>query len=162
METKRQALLRIASTEIGYVEEPTNKTKYGEWFGFDGFPWCGMFMSWVYSLAGCPIPRVDFAKGFASVPAMFQYAKKNGLITTDPQPGDLVIYDWQKGKVTESDWTPDHVGMFESWTDKQAGTFVAVEGNTSPKNMSNGGMVQSTRRNTLFVQAFVKLLKTEE
>ena len=119
-------------------------------------------MSWVYTQANRAIPKVDYLKGFASVPAMFQYAKKNGLITTDPHPGDLVILDWQKGKVTETDWSADHVEMFEAWTDRQSGTFTTVGGNTSPKNLSNGGMVQEGHRNILFVQAFVRILKAGE
>jgi len=42
-------IVRIASNEAGYVETPpnSNKTKYGQWFGFDGVAWCGMFVSWV-------------------------------------------------------------------------------------------------------------------
>lgn len=162
METIRQALLRIARAEIGYIEKTGNFTKYGQWFGLDGVPWCGIFMSWIYTQVNRGIPHVDFPKGFASVPAMYQYAKKNDLITEDPQPGDLVILDWQKGKVTENDWSADHVEMFESWTDRSAGTFSTVGGNTSPKNLSNGGMVQEGRRNTLFVQAFVRILKAGE
>ena len=55
-------IVETAIAEVGYTENPpnSNRTKYGEWFGFDGVPWCGMFVSWVYAKAGYPLGNIDF------------------------------------------------------------------------------------------------------
>ena len=47
-------------TELGTLESPpnSNRTKYGAWYGFDGFPWCAMFVSWVYDKAGSPLGKI--------------------------------------------------------------------------------------------------------
>jgi len=42
----------IASGEVGYTEGTGNITKYGEWYGLDGNPWCAMFVSWCANQAG--------------------------------------------------------------------------------------------------------------
>ena len=60
-------IVGTAEKEIGVVESPkdSNKTKYGKWFGLDGVAWCGMFVSWVYAIAGKQLPNIGFKKGFA-------------------------------------------------------------------------------------------------
>ena len=148
----RQIIIDIATKEIGVTENPPNSnlTKFGVWFGLNGVPWCAIFCSWVYDQAGHPL-KGDYTKGYASVPYLYQHAPK----VVDPEMGDLVIYDWQKGKVKETDWSPDHVGIFKQWIDKKAGTFYAIEGNTSTANDSNGGSVMLRQRNLAYVQGFV-------
>ena len=39
-------VLEIARAELGQTEQPagSNRTKYGAWFGLDGYPWCMMFV----------------------------------------------------------------------------------------------------------------------
>lgn len=60
-------IVEIASAEIGQKEQPenSNETKYGEWFGLNGVAWCGIFVSWVYAMAGRQLPKIGFTKGFA-------------------------------------------------------------------------------------------------
>lgn len=151
----RAKIIEIATSQIGEKETPPNSnlTKYGVWFGLNAVPWCGIFASWCYDQAGHHM-KGDYTKGFASVPYLFQHAPH----TETPLPGDLVIYDWQKGKLKETEWSPDHVGIFKEWIDKKAGTFYAIEGNTSTANDSNGGSVMLRQRNLAFVQAFVNPL----
>jgi hypothetical protein len=146
----RMAVMSMAKKEIGYVEEPGNKTKFGKWFGLDGVPWCGIFCSYIYSQAGLPIKNGGYTKGFAGVGTML--ANHRDKITTNPQMGDLVILDWQ------GDHVPDHVELFDSWIDRGAGKFTTVGGNTSPSNLSNGGMVQACNRNVNRVEAFINLI----
>ena len=163
MNPKRQTLLDTASAEVGYEETPVNVTKYGEWFGLNGEQWCMIFFCWVYWKAGLSLGRGDFAKGWASVPNFLQHAYDNQLVTTEPQPGDAVIFDWNKqnpGHV-EGRWTPRHVEMFEGWINRHEGTFTTYGGNTSPLDKSNGGMVQHETRSMQYVQAFVSPLSLE-
>lgn len=128
-------IVEIAKLEIGQTETPanSNKTKYGKWFGLDGVYWCGTFVSWVYFHAGFPLGNIGFLKGFAGCPTAYLHFKKKGEITTNPQPGDIVLFDWN------GDGRFDHTGIFVKKIDERS--FETIEGNTSLKNQSNGGTV---------------------
>ena len=134
-------IIRIAEKEIGTGEKPlnSNKTKYGKWFGFDGVAWCGMFVSWCYTQAGFPLPKIGFTKGFAGCQTAVAYFKKNDQITTEPTAGDIVFFDWN------ADGRYDHTGLFVKWIDENF--FETIEGNTSVANDSNGGNVMVRKRN---------------
>jgi cell wall-associated NlpC family hydrolase len=150
---KREKALTEAKKHIGVKESPagSNRVKFSTWYGIIG-PWCAMFCTWCYDKAGSK----SFAKGskYAYVPYIVQDAKRgaNGLaITHNPQPGDLVCFDWQ------GDGTSDHVGLFEKWTG--GGKFQSVEGNTGIGNDSNGGEVMRRDRSRNNVQAFVRVTR---
>ncbi|MFL9845447.1 CHAP domain-containing protein [Flavobacterium rhizosphaerae] len=140
---KRQRVLDVAVNQLGITETPknSNKTTFGNWFGLDGVAWCGIFVSWVYHHAGYPLGKVGYLKGFAGCQYAVAHLDKLGVKTTDPQPGDIVFFDWN------SDKRYDHVGIFHSWKDKTAGTFNTIEGNTAVGNDSNGGQVMRRVRN---------------
>jgi hypothetical protein len=137
----RDAALQKAVTQLGVKESPpdTNKVKYCTWYGMTG-PWCAMFTTWCYETSG-DSPAFVQGSRYSYVPYIVSDARagKNGLTTTDdPEPGDLVCYDWQ------FDGTYDHVGLFENWSSPS--TFNAIEGNTSINNDSNGGEVMRRSR----------------
>lgn len=44
--------VNIALGECGTTEKYDNITKYGEWFGLNGEPWCAIFVSWCANQAG--------------------------------------------------------------------------------------------------------------
>lgn len=145
---KGQKVIDIAFSEVGQTEKPknSNKTKYGKWFGFDGVAWCGIFVSWCYAQAGVPLGNIGFLKGFAGCQTAVSHFKKTGEITTNPQVGDIVFFDWN------GDSRYDHVGIFNGWKKGEKGkTFYTVEGNTSLTNQSNGGEVMSRTRSVLNV-----------
>lgn len=135
-------IVDIARREIGTVESPlnSNKTVYGEWFGLNGVAWCGIFVSWVYHMAGVVLPKIGFSKpGFAGCQTAVAYWKKAGKVTTKPVPGDLAFFDWN------GDGRYDHTGIFvRHLNDSQ---FESIEGNTSLTNQSNGGQVMLRKRN---------------
>lgn len=143
---KGEKVVKIAFAEIGQKEIPanSNKSKYGKWFGFDGVAWCGMFVSWCYAMAGYPLPKIGFAKGYAGCQTAVAYFKKSGEVTKNPQVGDIVFFDWN------GDGRYDHTGIFNGWKEKGK-TFYTVEGNTSLTNQSNGGEVMSRTRSVLNV-----------
>lgn len=152
----RQKLVDIAKSHIGYVEKPVNLTKFGERFGLNGEPWCMIFQSCNYADAGQSLGPGDYAFGWASVPGFLIKAREKHWVTTEPQPGDLVVIDWGKPQdPNASDWKVDHVEMFIRWIDRHAGTLETVGGNTSPHDKSNGGEVQNPVRNMNIVKAFV-------
>jgi len=150
----RLKALKLAASQVGVKESPpgSNRVKYSVWYGLIG-PWCAMFCTWCYVSVGSKV----FKRGakWAYVPYILAATLKAGsgvTRTADPQPGDLVLYDWGH------DGTPDHIGLFEKWISKRAGTFAAYEGNTSAGNNSNGGQVQHrSDRVKSEVRAFVKV-----
>ena len=160
--TVREAALRRAVGQIGYVEQPTNLTKFGDWYAENGVPWCAIFVTWCYEHGAVDVGREApsfwaISQGAGSndrydyVPWVVSDARAGrfGLSTTNsPIPGDLVCYDWSR------DGEHDHIGLVESWG---GGAFETVEGNTSPSNNSNGGQVMRRSRNvanqgTVFVR----------
>jgi cell wall-associated NlpC family hydrolase len=149
----REKIVNIARQEVGYSELPpnSNKTKFGEWFGFDGVPWCGMFVSWVFDQAGLPLGNIGFRRGFAGCQTAVAHFRKNKQITKFPQIGDIVFFDWNL------DNRYDHTGIFVRHINNEL--FEAVEGNTSYFNDSNGGevmiRVRKYDKRALFVNPLV-------
>lgn len=153
----RNKIIEIAKAEVGYKETPTgsNLNKYGEWFGKNGVAWCGAFVSWVYFQAGYKWPKqMDSSKGIIWVPVVLIRARQFPQLykrTFDPQPGDLIIFDWNADK------KEDHIGIFVNWIIKGK-TFTTIEGNTARGNDSNGGQVQQRERKIEHVVSFVNVI----
>lgn len=140
--TVRGSALDKAISQLGIKESPaeSNNTKYGNWYGQNYQPWCAMFVTWCFEMAGGSPSFVQGSR-YAYCPYIVNDArsKKYGLSTTDdPIPGDVVVYDWSYDTVY------DHVGIFEK--DLGGGQFSAIEGNTSLNNNSNGGEVMRRTR----------------
>lgn len=146
----RQTIIDTAAAENGTTEIPANSnlTKYGKWYGFDGVAWCAMFVSWVYDKSGHPLGKIDDAKGYRYCPSAYNFWKTNNRITTEPQKGDIVLFDWT------GDGKCDHTGIFVEW--KTPGkSFLSWEGNTALGDDSDGGHVMIRTRNSGTVKAFV-------
>lgn len=141
-------VLAIAAGELGYVEGPNNQNKFGAWFGMNNVAWCCEFQSWVQYTARhargetSPLEGIQAPKGAAYCPFVVTWARKNNIFVADPAPGRLALFDWDK------DGVADHIGICTSGQDG-AGNYQTIEGNTSPVDQSNGGMVmRKTRSNT--------------
>ena len=132
-------VVKVARQEVGYIERKGNMTKYGEWFGLNGVSWCGIFVSWCYAMGGMPLPNIGFKHGFAGCQTAVHYFATKKMITKNPVAGDIVFYDWQ------GDGRYDHTGIYLKHNENN--TFVAIEGNTSTINQSNGGSVMFRNRN---------------
>lgn len=142
-------VLDLARAEIGIKESPanSNKVKYNTWYygtavQGSAYPWCMVFVQWVYKQAGVALPIKT-----ASCGALMNAAKSNKMwVTSDFNPGDIVIYNFH-GKTVQT----DHCGIIES----VEGSYVtAIEGNTSSDeagSQSNGGMVCRKKRNKSLV-----------
>jgi len=132
----RQEILRVAQSQIGTLESGENRggaLKYQSYFGRGPEPWCADFVSWVYSRAGKPTNS-------PYCPTFVQQLKKQGRWKgrNDPQPGDLVFFDWDGDKV------PDHVGIVLRVNSD--GTITTIEGNTAnPRDPDQEGVFQKQR-----------------
>jgi CHAP domain len=143
----REAALARAKSQLGTKESPaeSNNQKYGSWYGMNGVPWCAIFVTWCFEFGASDVGKdsPSFVKGsrYSYCPYVVSDARNGnyGLKTTDdPQPGDVVVYDWGYDTVY------DHIGIFERWSG--GGNFDAIEGNTSYQSNSNGGEVMRRTR----------------
>lgn len=133
-------LLDIARRQIGTRESPpnSNNVRYNTWYygrevSGSAYPWCMVFVQWVFDQAGVKLPIRT-----ASCGALMRSAQSAGCwVTKGYQPGDVVIYDFPGGAAT------DHCGIVESVD----GTYIsAIEGNTSSASDADGGAVERRAR----------------
>ena len=142
-------VLSVALEDLGYTESPpnSNKTKYGEAYGLNGYFWCVMALWYWFKKAG--LSHLFSGGGKVASCSQFRdWAKENGQwVTSDYRRGDLVIFDLPNTK-----YATDHIGIVYATT---ADGVVTIEGNTSATgSQSNGGMVmQKTRTLDLIIGA---------
>ena len=125
-EILRQNIIKICKAEVGITEEPlgSNKTKYGEWFGFNGVAWCCIAVCWVFDSVGKRLVVDKNPKGFAHTQKIIDYANKHNLFTDTPKAGDIVMLDFKKDKYC------DHIGIFHHFV-QGTKSPMCFEGNTS-------------------------------
>ena len=133
-------LLDIARRQIGVKESPpkSNNVRYNTWYygrevSGGSYPWCMVFVQWVFAQLGVALPQRTVSCG-----ALMRAAQMSGQwVTEDYRPGDVVIYDFPGGAKT------DHCGIVESVD----GTYIsAIEGNTSSASDADGGAVERRAR----------------
>ena len=130
----------LAATQVGISESPpnSNNVRYNTWYygrevSGGSYPWCMVFVQWVFAQLGVALPQRT-----ASCGALMRAAQMSGQwVTADYRPGDVVIYDFPGGAAT------DHCGIVESATDSGV---VAIEGNTGSGSDADGGQVQRRSR----------------
>ncbi|WP_293894402.1 peptidoglycan-binding protein [Flavobacterium sp.] len=149
----RQDLLNMAQSQEGTAESPPNSNKsiYGLWYepSLNGQKWCAMFVSWVFHHAGHPLGFIQTRNGVHHCQSTHNYYKEKGKLTTNPAPGDIVIYDW------EGNGHADHIGIFIRWTNANQTAIEAWEGNTSTANDSDGGRVMKRTRSRNLIKSFI-------
>jgi hypothetical protein len=135
-------VLKIARSYIGVKEYPahSNKTMFGDWYGWNGVAWCAIFVSYCFYRAKMSLAaiRPPNTKGFAYCPYGVEYFKKKEKLDQTPQVGDIVFFDWDKDAVA------NHVGIVEKVLSPSK--VVCIEGNTSYTDNSNGGEVMRRTR----------------
>ena len=147
---KASELLQVAQKQLGVRESPpsSNNVKYNTWYyGHEvsgkAYPWCMVFVQWVFSQAGVLLPVRT-----ASCGRMMEDAKKAGLwVTKDYRPGDVAIFNFQGGADT------DHCGIIEQVT--KTGV-VSIEGNTGNTSDADGGQVQRRNRSETVIVGAVR------
>lgn len=132
-------VIALARKQVGAKEKPVNRIRYNEvYYGRDvsgpQYPWCCTFVWWVFH----SLLRSDavFPKT-AYCPYALQWFKNRDRIVTEPLPGDIVFYNFTGGR------SPSHIGIVAS---VGRGYIIAIEGNTSDGDPTNGGMVMERKR----------------
>ena len=125
----RSRMLDIARGELGTLESGNNRgavLKYPNAFGRGAEAYCADFVSWVSRRAGLSMNN-------PYCPSVVNELKRNGdwKGRSNPQPGDLVLFDWDGDRVA------DHIGIVERVNAN--GTITTIEGNTeNPQNGRQG------------------------
>ena len=140
-----EKILEIARSQIGTRESPANSdnVKYNTaYYGREvsgKYPWCAVFVWWVFREAGAP--ELYYGGGeTAYCPTLMSFHKKQAV--TDYRPGDIVFFNFS-GKSSAG-----HVGICESWD----GTYITtIDGNTGSASEDNGGAVLRRRRHKKFI-----------
>lgn len=147
----RDELVDLARGEIGERESPagSNSCKYNTWYygrevRGSAYPWCMVFVQWLFAKLGEPLPLKT-----ASCSALLSWYKTNmpECVKENPEPGDIVIYSF------------GHTGIVESVS---GGRLTAIEGNTSYGSDTNGGMVMRRVRNISQAIGFIRVKFQEE
>ncbi len=130
-----------AKEEIGVHESPpdSNNVKYNTWYyghpvsGSD-YPWCAVFISWLFRAEQSLCPKT------ASCVNMLSYFQQKGQLVKVPQAGDIVFF-----KYSTNNRKTNHVGLVVSVSDN--GKIInTIEGNTSQTSADNGGKVMQRNR----------------
>ena len=149
MTAQQIKLIAIAGSEIGYLEKASyahlddktanagsaNYTKYGEWYGLNGQPWCAMFVSWCFDQAGLADIAPKYAGCYAGVSWFRNHGTFHGKAAYTPQPGDVIFFSsaaYPSGGA--------HTGIV---TECDGEIVRTIEGNTSGGStlIANGGCV---------------------
>lgn len=138
-------VIAIAQSQLGVSEQPpgSNKgpevDKYLASVGIN-FPaaWCAAFVYWCHQQAGIAgVPKTG------GVIDMWNKAPYNRV--TQPQPGDVVIFDHGGGK--------GHTGIVES---VKGDTLTTIEGNTNDDGSREGYEVARRQRSASSAKGFLR------
>lgn len=139
-----KALLQTAASQIGTVEVPVNRTKYGREYGLDGNAWCQMFVWWCLRHSGNGDGGWEKSAWTPDWEKEAKHERRNVSLrnnTVGAKPGMVVhFYSHAKGRIA-------HVGIIERVLDRNH--IVTIEGNTSPSrhgSQRNGGQVARRHR----------------
>ena len=140
----KEKVLNLAAKYIGTSEQPDNNIffntqYYGHEVSGSQYPWCCVFVWYVFREAGLSKLFCDSKKVASCLTAADWFKSKNQWYTK-PQVGDIVFFKFSN---KNSRYT-DHVGFVEKVN--KDGTISTIEGNTSDKDDRNGGMVKRRQR----------------
>lgn len=142
-----EKLLELARGELGVTEYPrsSNKVKYNtDYYGREvsgsGYPWCCVFVWWLFRQAQAS--QLFFGgEKTAYCPALLDYHKKQ-WVKGEYQPGDVIFFNFS-GRSAAA-----HVGVCEKW---DGTTITTIDGNTGEGNEANGGAVMCRARNKKYI-----------
>jgi hypothetical protein len=132
----RQRILALAESQIGTMEATGNNdgevTKYPNAFGRGQESYCADFASWVLTNAGGSLDEPWCPSIINKLANSGNWKGRN-----NPQPGDLILFDWDHDNVA------DHVGLVKSVNGN--GTITTIEGNTGGGPSGAEGVWEKTR-----------------
>lgn len=121
--------IAVAIGEKGYKEKKDNITKYGQWYGDNGQPWCAMFVSWSANqteILKTIVPRFEGVRaGIAWYQAKKRYQTRKSGYT--PYAGDTIFF---KRIIKRKEQY--HTGIVVGY-DSSTETVYTIEGNSGDR-----------------------------
>lgn len=126
-----QQIINVAKAELGVTENPvgSNNVKYNtEYYGGavsgTSYPWCAVFLWWVFKHANASSLFCGGQKT-AAVQFIYNYYNGQGRVYSTPKPGDLAI-------ITPANF--GHTGLVISVS---GNSYTTIEGNSSDRVKQN-------------------------
>ena len=126
------AVLTEALRHRGTIENPvgSNRQPFGEQYGWNGVPWCNIFVSRVgFVVAG----DYDLLGKFASTIACARWWTGQGRFGREPRPGAAVFFDWKGSSSIDA---IDHIGLVVE--PLRNGLVRTIEGNAAIPGRTDG------------------------
>ncbi len=143
--TSMKKVLEKAQECIGMKESPSNSNNilfntvyYGKAVNGSAYPWCCVFLYWVFLNANAGHLFYD-GKKTALCATLGNWFKSRSQFFSTPKVGDVVFFKTSRTK----NWT-NHVGIVEAINSDN--TITTIEGNTAIGNEDNGGAVMRRTR----------------
>ncbi|MDX2703356.1 peptidoglycan-binding protein [Streptomyces sp. PA03-6a] len=148
-------LLEVAAAEVGTVEGSARANSYGVSVGLslstNNYAWCATFVSWVARQTGATSYRNSYVSGWVKQARAGNYHLS---VTTNPQPGDIVAFDWNGGSNFNDG--QEHIGIVR--TVSGGSSFTTVEGNTgNPGGGKDGVYVKNRGTNLGYDVVFIRV-----
>ena len=124
-----------------------NTAYYGHEVSGSGYPWCCVFVWWVFKTCGAS-ELFYGGKKTAYCPTVEGYYKKLGKWYSSGKPGDLVLFDFSRKGIA------GHIGIVEKVNSD--GSYTTIEGNTGSGNDANGGAVMRRTRYKSTIRGFAR------
>lgn len=129
---------------VGVAEKflnTNNRAIFNDWFYAQKgvtTAYCGTFVSYCRSMSLTPLPKMDYLRGFASVPFAVKYFRDKQMLVQVPKRNDICFFDWHANRNINDPSSFAHTGLFkEDCGDGQH--FISIEGNTSNPHVPNKG-----------------------
>lgn len=142
-----EKILETARSQLGIKENPPNSNRvkfntvyYGREVSGSAYPWCCVFVWWVFREAGAS--KLFYGgKQTASCSTLLNF-HRGQAVRDNYLPGDIIFFNFSGKTNTE------HVGICESWDGRYVTT---IDGNTAPTNEANGGAVMRRKRDKKYI-----------
>ena len=126
-DTRARLVIAEAERWLGTTARGNNANPFGEAAGYNGQPWAGMFIDYIFHQAGVTIPSCAYTPtGLAE----FQRTRR---VFNKPRPGDIAFFSFQ---ATGTNYGMPHCGLVvktDRWHDGLVQTIEADTGSGLPK-----------------------------
>ena len=149
MSVRAQKILELARQELGTTELPagSNRVKYNtDYYSREvsgsSYPWCCVFLWWLFRQAGAQELFYD-GKKTAYCPALLSHYRLEQQTVAGPyEPGDIIFFNFSGGTGAS------HVGLLER---DHGQTVTTIDGNTGSGDEANGGAVMRRTRSKKYI-----------
>ena len=147
-------IIAKARTYLGDKDDGNNKEKfntefYGREVSGDAYPWCVVFIWYIFKKLGAAVLFCAGQKVASCGVVIEKMVAQRHSWKETPKKGDLVIFDFSGNHAAHT-----HIGLVTEVINST--TFKTIEGNTGNSNYTNGGYVLEQTRYNRQVNCFIR------